>query len=392
MNYRKLVVILLVFSLILPLYNSGEISAKVICLDKKSITIKAGKSVTIKVKNTKKKAKWSIKSGKKYIRLKAKKRASVKVVGVKKGTAKVQCKVGKKKLICKVKVTKKVKKKPTVSQPPVTVSPVPTAVPTESPVVTQTPRPSHIPTEDRLMAEPRKEVEEDPNREPTGGEFWWPQWDYYFYGSQIKRSKIEKVTIANSAKIPEGVLGFMDLSERQNGSVMAWYVDDDGDGYYEMTIGQDGGVVANPNSSCMFYEISLQGTEADPICGLENLYTSEVKDMSYMFACTNIIPSGVEVRTFDLGDWFDTSQVEDMSGMFASFGCWGLTELRLGSQFDVSKVTDAVCMFEKCGIKSSDAKCYLSSEMLKQWILKDDNHTGWKRSAFANEEYFVVEN
>ena len=392
MKQYKAIAIFISICLFADIFYGIDIQAASLKLNKKSIVVKERNSVTIKVKNTKKKAKWSIKSGKKYIRLKAKKRVSVKVVGVKKGTAKVQCKVGRKKLICKVKVTKKVKKKPTVSQPPVTVSPVPTAVPTESPVVTQTPRPSHIPTEDRLMAEPRKEVEEDPNREPTGGEFWWPQWDYYFYGSHIKRSKIEKVTIANSAKIPEGVLGFMDLSERQNGSVMAWYVDDDGDGYYEMTIGQDGGVVANPDSSCMFYEISFWGTEENPICGLENLYTSEVKNMSYMFACINV--TGGSLRAFSLGDWFDTSQVEDMSGMFASFGCVSLKELRLGKQFNVSKVTDAVLMFFYCGLHSSlgEIRCYVNSEELKQWILDDNNHIGRKYSILYKPERIIVKN
>ena len=391
MNYRKLVVILLVFSLILPLYNSGEISAKVICLDKKSIVVKAGKSATIKVKNAKKKARWSIKSGKKYIRLKAKKRASVKVVGVKRGTAKVQCKIGQKKLICKVKVTEKVKRKPTVSQPPVTVSPVPTAVPTESPVVTQTPRPSHIPTEDRLMAEPRKEVEEDPNEEPTGLYLSWPTQAYYFFGSDIQRISIEKVIITDSVRVPDGVLGSMDLSERQNKSVMAWYVDGDGDGDYEMTIGQEGGVVANPDSSYLFYGISFGSDEAEPVCGLENLYTSEVKDMSYMFACLGAMNQKFEF--LNLGNWFETSNVENMEVMFATVGSFYFKELRLGEKFNVSKVTNAILMFEADGLRCGiyDVRCYVNSEELKQWILDKNNHTAWENS-FMVPEYFIVEN
>ena len=388
MNHRKLVVILLVFSLILPLYNSGEISAKVICLDKKSIVVKEGKSVTIKVKNAKKKARWSIRSGKKYIRLKAKKRASVKVVGVKKGTAKVQCKVGKKKLICKVKVTKKVKKKPTVSQPPVTVSPVPTAVPTESPVVTQTPRPSHIPTEDRLMAEPRKEVEKDPNEEPTGLYLSWPTQAYYFFGSDIQRISIEKVIITDSVRVPDGALGSMDLSERQNKSVMAWYVDQDGDGRYEMTIGQEGGVVANPDSSYLFYNISFWGNEEEPICGLEHLYTSEVTDMSYMFA--GVGAQSNELKKFSLGDWFDTSNVNNMSGMFASFGWVYLEKVHLGKQFDISKVSDARGMFLRDRSRGYDVICYVNSKELKQWVLDSENYTAWE-DAFWKSENFIVE-
>ena len=72
-------------------------------LSSKKLTLKKGQTKTLKVKNVKKKIKWSIVSGKKYIKLKSKKKASVKVVGKKAGKAKVQAK-GKKKLICKVTV------------------------------------------------------------------------------------------------------------------------------------------------------------------------------------------------------------------------------------------------------------------------------------------------
>ena len=81
-------------------------AAKKSKLNKKSVSLKVGKTVKLQVKNTKKKVKWSIKSGKKYISLKSKKKKSVIVKAKKTGTAKVQAKVGKQKLICKVKVTK----------------------------------------------------------------------------------------------------------------------------------------------------------------------------------------------------------------------------------------------------------------------------------------------
>lgn len=70
-------------------------------------TIKVGKKKTIKVKNTSKKAKWSVKSGKKNITLSKKKKKSVVVKGKKAGKAVVLAKIGKKKLTCKITVTKK---------------------------------------------------------------------------------------------------------------------------------------------------------------------------------------------------------------------------------------------------------------------------------------------
>lgn len=73
-------------------------------LSSKKVTIKVGQKKTIKVKNTKKKATWKIKKGKKYISLKNKNKKSVTIKGKKKGKAVVTAKVGKKKLTCKVTV------------------------------------------------------------------------------------------------------------------------------------------------------------------------------------------------------------------------------------------------------------------------------------------------
>lgn len=75
-------------------------------LSTKSVSLNGGASKTIKIKGTKKKVKWSVVSGKKNIKLKNKKKTSVKIVGVKRGTAKVQAKLGKKKYICRVTVRK----------------------------------------------------------------------------------------------------------------------------------------------------------------------------------------------------------------------------------------------------------------------------------------------
>lgn len=76
-------------------------------LNTKKISIQVGEKKTIQVKNTSKKAKWSIKKGKKVITLSKKKKKSVVVKGKKAGNATVLAKIGKKKLTCKVKVTNK---------------------------------------------------------------------------------------------------------------------------------------------------------------------------------------------------------------------------------------------------------------------------------------------
>ena len=103
-------------------------------LSAKKLTIKVGKTAALKVKKTSKKAKWSIASGKKNIRLTAKKKTSVKVKAVKAGKAKISCKIGKKKLVCKVTV-----------YGPIPPCVIPTQQPTQSPVVTESAAPSQTP-------------------------------------------------------------------------------------------------------------------------------------------------------------------------------------------------------------------------------------------------------
>ena len=118
---KQLTACLLAFALLLGMIPASEVSAaKKVSLSNKKLTVTKGKSKTLKVKNTKKKVKWKILSGKKYISLKKKGKVAVSVKGKK--TAKVQAMVGKKKLTCKVTV-KNVKTSKTTPAPPVTTTP-----------------------------------------------------------------------------------------------------------------------------------------------------------------------------------------------------------------------------------------------------------------------------
>ena len=126
---KQLTACLLSFALLLGMIPASEVSAaKKVSLSTKKLTVTKGKSKTLKVKNTKKKVKWKILSGKKYISLKKKGKVAVSVKGKKKGTAKVQATVGKKKLTCKVTV-KNVKTSKTTPAPPVITTPSGTSTP-----------------------------------------------------------------------------------------------------------------------------------------------------------------------------------------------------------------------------------------------------------------------
>lgn len=109
MRKKNLVTAVLVASMLVGYLGVTSTPAEAkskIKLSTTKVSLNGGASKTIKIKGTKKKVKWSVVSGKKNIKLKNKKKTSVKVVGVKRGTAKVQAKLGKKKYICRVTVRK----------------------------------------------------------------------------------------------------------------------------------------------------------------------------------------------------------------------------------------------------------------------------------------------
>ena len=357
-------------------------------LSTKNLTMKVGKTAVLKVKKTSKKAKWSIVSGKKNIRLTAKKKTSVKVKAVKAGKAKISCKIGKKKLICKVTVYGPIPpcviptQSPTVTAsaaPTATVEP--TSTPTQTPEVTKVPVRTHEPTENRIMAEPAKYTElpsEDENGLPISR--YYTNKRYYFFGTDVLRKDIEELTFSSSYKVPEEAVQSFDLSEKQNKSVMAWYTDKDKNGLYEMTIGQDNGVVANSNSAYLCCDVGR-------VNGIENLYTTGVKDMSYMFFQYRAdAPS--EKAVLDLEDNFDTSAVENMDGMFwYTSHMFSAITLRLGKAFQFDNVKSSVLAFQLG--ESSNNKILVSKQEQKNFIIAPEHNCVVDEAGF--EKYIIVE-
>ena len=357
-------------------------------LSAKKLTMKVGKTAALKVKKTSKKTKWSIVSGKKNIRLTAKKKTSVKVKAVKAGKAKISCKIGKKKLVCKVTVYGPIPpcviptQSPTVTAsatPTATVAP--TSTPTQTPEVTKVPIRTHEPTENRIMAEPAKYTElpsEDENGLPISR--YYTNKRYYFFGTDVLRKDIEELTFSSNNKVPEEAVQSYDLSEKQNKSVMAWYTDKDKNGLYEMTIGQDKGVVANSNSAYLCCDVGQ-------VDGIENLYTTGVKDMSYMFFQYRA-DAPFEKAVLDLGDNFDTSAVENMDGMFwYTSHMFSAITLRLGKAFQFDNVKSSVLAFQLG--ESSNNKILVSKLEQKNFIIAPEHNCVVDEAGF--EKYIIVE-
>lgn len=185
--------------------------------------------------------------------------------------------------------------------------------------------------------------------------------DGSFLGNtSIKRGDIEQINIitalnghdANDEKT-------WDISERKNGRYLAWYEDKDNNNFWEVTIAGNGRVKLNKSAKLLFKAL---GTYAGKIemNGIENLDTSEVTDMSYMFT------DGSRYTDLDLSS-FDTSNVTTMSGMFLN--CSKLTNLNLAN-FDTKNVVKFTNLFNGCSsIENINLSSFDTSNATKMYAM-----------------------
>ncbi len=148
---------------------------------------------------------------------------------------------------------------------------------------------------------------------------------------ESKKSDIESIHFLTTTNVPDNAILSWDASNKQNGSVMAYTLDEDNDGLYEVYIGQDGGVVANPDSTGLFKEFD----KVTEITGLETLDTSHVTNMKEMFYNCGSLTS-LDVTHFD------TSNVTNMYRMF--YNCNDLMSLDVSS-FNTNNLQESEGMF-----------------------------------------------
>ena len=228
-----------------------------------------------------------------------------------------------------------------------------------------------------------------------------------FLSTNILKGEIESINFADSTSgHTVNDTDCWDVSVDKNGSVLAWATDSDSDGYYEVTIGQNDGVIASANArylfsyltsleninftnfdtsevtsmAAMFYGdsslISLDlsifdtgkvtsmnhmfnGASSLSTLNISNFDTSKVIGMSYMFANTSL-------NTLNLSN-FNTSNVTNMSYMFYTSS--SLTTLDLSS-FNTSKVTTMEGMFQNCsGLSSLDLSGFDTSKVTTMFAM-----------------------
>ena len=169
----------------------------------------------------------------------------------------------------------------------------------------------------------------------------------------VKRSTINSVTILDSLTDLEGVTHTIndsncwDVSQSQDRSILAWYVvakdgedntivNGSGATMYDVTIAEKGGVMANANSSYLFYNVGQGGSAVNVISGLENLDTQFTINMDRMFlSCA--------ARNLNIDNW-DTKNVISMCRMFNKSK---VERLNL-NKWDTSNVNTLEGTFEEC--------------------------------------------
>ena len=162
--------------------------------------------------------------------------------------------------------------------------------------------------------------------------------------------KIVSIKFENHTNVPNGATSW-DVSADKDRGVMAWIVKDTSDSTkYVLHIGGKGGVIANKNSSNLFYNFK----NVKSITFGSNFDTSSVTNMIDMFyGCSGL-------TSLDLSK-FNTSEVTSMSGMF--WNCKSLTSLNI-SNFNTSRVTNMARMFENCeNLKSLDVSKFDTSKV-----------------------------
>ncbi len=179
----------------------------------------------------------------------------------------------------------------------------------------------------------------------------WEQYSNEDFHTDYYRENIVSATFVNTNQVATNATESWDVSEDEKGGVMAWVVPNNEDNTkYNLYIGAKGGVMANEDSSWLFY--NFKGIKT--IDFNDNFDTSNVTNMSFMFnLCINL--NNVDVSGFDTSDvtnmnWmfgdtnlqildvssFHTEHLLYMYGTFSNID--SLTELDI-SNFDTSNVT-----------------------------------------------------
>ena len=185
--------------------------------------------------------------------------------------------------------------------------------------------------------------------------------DTSMFRSDDYRNYILTINFEEEINISDDAVEVWDVSENQDGSIMAFIVVnsvDEYSTYYDLYIQSDDIIYGNQDMSYWFANFY----DLDAINNFHLLNTSEVTTMKGMFysSCvySDIVDNGFYIDFSNI----DTSNVTDMSMMFYNTGMYSSFTLDL-SNFDTSNVTDMSWMFRRFGSETLDLSNFDTSKV-----------------------------
>ena len=196
----------------------------------------------------------------------------------------------------------------------------------------------------------------------------------FFNSGPIQKGEVESIEFLPTLEVGEDALGYWDASYNLDGTVKAWYTDEDEDSLYELYIGGIGKTYFYSDSQYLFKNFTnatsinfgeyvdtsnvvymgetTTNTTKGMFVGCSALTSLDLTsfDTSKVISMKNMFYNCSALRTITFGNNFDTSKVTTMYWMYR--GCSKLTSLNLGG-FDTSNVTDMQRMFQGCYALSS---------------------------------------
>ena len=170
-----------------------------------------------------------------------------------------------------------------------------------------------------------------------------------FLNTEVPRQNITTLKVVDNLDIPEGAT-VVDVSKNSDNTIKMWYNEADANGNYDITIGSNNTIYANPSSFELFSNLT-NVTSID----LSNMDTSGMTNMFNMFS------DNTSLTNITFGDNFNTANVTNMGGMFKN--CTILKTIDLSS-FDTSNATIFASMFMNCqGLQNLDLKSFNTSNV-----------------------------
>ena len=168
--------------------------------------------------------------------------------------------------------------------------------------------------------------------------------DGFLTDNGVARKYIKEINFNTNNEVPSSYDVSWDVSEIQDGSVMAYASGDETSGY-NVTIVADGEIYMPENSTSLFQLCGYKEDLPEYEIYLTGINTSKVKNMHNTFCQFGYY----SMTSFELGDDFDVSNVSNMEGMFGYCGYNKMESLNLGNSFDTSNVENMKSMFYMCG-------------------------------------------